>query len=54
LEALERRVVEMRREAFQVLQTLIDCAGLFDPYAPESQRRKQIARLREQWDRKAG
>jgi hypothetical protein len=26
----------------------------FDPYAPEAQRRQQIAQLREKLDRKAG
>jgi lipopolysaccharide export system ATP-binding protein len=54
IEALERRDVEMRRHAFQVLQTLVDCSSLFDPFAPESQRRQQIARLREKFERKAG
>jgi lipopolysaccharide export system ATP-binding protein len=54
IEALERRDVEMRRQAFQVLQLLTDGAVLFDPFAPESQRRQQIARLREQFERKAG
>jgi lipopolysaccharide export system ATP-binding protein len=54
LEALERRDVEMRRQAFQVLQNLVECTSLFDPYAPESQRRQQIARLREKFERKAG
>jgi lipopolysaccharide export system ATP-binding protein len=54
LEALERRDVELRRQAFQVLQALTDCAGLFDPYAPEKQRRQQLARLREKCERRAG
>jgi lipopolysaccharide export system ATP-binding protein len=54
LEALERRDVEMRRQAFQVLQPLLGGSATFDPYAPESQRRQQIARLRENLDRKAG
>jgi lipopolysaccharide export system ATP-binding protein len=54
IEALERRDVEMRRQAFQVLQTLAECAGLFDPYAPEKQRRQQLARLREKCERRAG
>jgi lipopolysaccharide export system ATP-binding protein len=53
IEALERRDVEMRRQAFQVLQMLIDCTGLFDPFAPESQRRQQIAHLRDKLERKA-
>jgi lipopolysaccharide export system ATP-binding protein len=54
LEALERRDVEMRRQAFQVLQPILGGGATFDPYAPESQRRQQIARLRETFDRKAG
>jgi lipopolysaccharide export system ATP-binding protein len=54
LEALERRDVEMRRQAYQVLQMLAECGSMFDPYAPESQRRQQIARLREKFGRKAG
>jgi lipopolysaccharide export system ATP-binding protein len=53
LEALTRRDVEMRRLAFGVLQNLIQGA-LFDPYAPEAQRRQQIADLRERYERKAG
>lgn len=54
LEALERRDVELRRQAFAVLQRIIGNAGVFDPYAPESQRRQQIAELRGRFDRKAG
>jgi lipopolysaccharide export system ATP-binding protein len=54
LEALERRDVELRRQAYEVLQLLLDCAGLFDPYAPEAQRKRQIAALRERFTRKAG
>jgi lipopolysaccharide export system ATP-binding protein len=54
IEALERRDVEMRRQAFDVLQTLVDCETLFDPFAPEGQRRQQIIRLRDQFGRKAG
>jgi lipopolysaccharide export system ATP-binding protein len=54
LEALARRDVEMRRQAYQVLQLLADCGSMFDPYAPESQRRQQLARLREKFERKAG
>lgn len=53
LEALERRDVEMRRRAFEVLQRLLDGA-VFDAYAPEAQRRQQIAVLREKMERKAG
>ena len=54
IEALERRDVELRRQAFQILQTILQGAATFDPYAPEAQRRQQIASLREQYDRKAG
>ncbi|MBV9125156.1 MAG: LPS export ABC transporter ATP-binding protein [Planctomycetes bacterium] len=53
LEALERRDVEMRRQAFLVLQTILQGTAAFDPYAPEAQRRQQIAFLRERLDRKA-
>ena len=54
LEALERRDVEMRRQAFAVLRRLLDGGAAFDPYAPEAQRRQQLAMIRERWERKAG
>ncbi len=54
LEALERRDVELRRQAFDILQRLLGNQAEFDPYAPESQRRQQIAHLRERTERKAG
>jgi lipopolysaccharide export system ATP-binding protein len=54
LEALERRDVELRRHAFEILQRLLGGAVEFDPYAPEAQRRQQIALLRERGERKAG
>jgi lipopolysaccharide export system ATP-binding protein len=54
LEALERRDVEMRRQAYMVILTILDGVASFDPYAPEAQRRQQIAHLREQLSRKAG
>jgi lipopolysaccharide export system ATP-binding protein len=54
LEALERRDVELRRQAFAVLQRLLECGPLFDPYAPEAQRRQQVAQLRERLERRAG
>ncbi len=54
LEALERRDVELRRQAFEVLQRLLGGHAEFDPYAPEAQRRQQIAHLRERTERKAG
>jgi lipopolysaccharide export system ATP-binding protein len=54
LEALERRDVEMRRQAHQVLQNILNSAVAFDPYAPEALRRQQLAHLREHFERKAG
>jgi lipopolysaccharide export system ATP-binding protein len=53
LEALERRDVELRRLGFEVLQRLAPGAA-FDPYAPEGQRKQQIAFIRETLGRKAG
>jgi lipopolysaccharide export system ATP-binding protein len=53
LDALERRDVELRRQAFCVLQ-LIDESVNFDPFAPEAQRRQQVADLRTQFQRRAG
>jgi lipopolysaccharide export system ATP-binding protein len=54
LEALERRDVDMRRQAFAALQRILDSDITFDPYAPEALRRQQLANLREQLERKAG
>jgi lipopolysaccharide export system ATP-binding protein len=54
LEAMERRDVELRRNAFDVLQHLLNGTAVFDPYAPEVQRRQQLAVLRERYERKAG
>jgi lipopolysaccharide export system ATP-binding protein len=54
LEAMERRDVELRRHAFEILQRLLGDQIDFDPYAPEAQRRQQIAHLRERCERKAG
>lgn len=54
LEALERRDVEMRRQALVVLQQLLKGTVIFDPYAPEAQRRQQLTVLRERFERKAG
>jgi hypothetical protein len=50
---LERRDVELRRQAFAVLQQILGNGAAFDPYAPEAQRRQQIAMLREKLERKA-
>jgi lipopolysaccharide export system ATP-binding protein len=47
VEALEWRHVEMRRRAFEVLRRLFGAPVPFDPYAPEPQRRQQLAALRE-------
>jgi lipopolysaccharide export system ATP-binding protein len=46
LEALERRDVELRRAALAVLRRLAEGAE-FDPFAPEAERRRQLAALRE-------
>jgi lipopolysaccharide export system ATP-binding protein len=54
LTVLERRDVEMRRQAVQVLQAILKRSIAFDPYAPEALRRQQLTALREQFDRKAG
>jgi lipopolysaccharide export system ATP-binding protein len=54
LAALERRDVEMRRQALGVLQTILNRPLVFDPYAPEILRRQQLASLRDQFERKAG
>jgi hypothetical protein len=51
LDALERRDVELRRRAFMVLQHICGPDTRFDPYAPEAQRRQQIAALRERLTR---
>ena len=53
IETLERRDVELRRQAFAVLQQILGNGTAFDPYAPEAQRRQQIAMLREKLERKA-
>jgi lipopolysaccharide export system ATP-binding protein len=47
LDALERRDVELRRQAFEALQQLVGGQLQFDPYAPEAQRRQQLAALRD-------
>ncbi len=54
LEALERRDVEMRRLACQVLQNILHHPLAFDPFAPEAQRRQQLSDLRGKLERKAG
>jgi lipopolysaccharide export system ATP-binding protein len=54
LAALERRDVELRRQALQVLQTILKRPVAFDPYAPEALRRQQLHALRDLYERKAG
>jgi lipopolysaccharide export system ATP-binding protein len=54
LQALDRRDVELRRQAFATLQRIVGPTGEFDPYAPESLRRLQLGLLRESLSRKAG
>ncbi len=54
LEALERRDVDLRVAALEVLRRLLGVGADFDPHAPEAQRRHQLSVLREQFARKAG
>lgn len=54
IEALERRHVEVRKAAYQVLRRLVPDIAPFDPYAPEAQRLLQIAQIREGSLRRAG
>ncbi len=54
LEALERRDVDLRLAAFEVLRRLVGEGADFDPHAPEAHRRRQLAVLRERAARKAG
>ena len=54
LAALERRDVELRQRAVQVLQAILRRQVAFDPFAPEALRRQQLAALRESYERKAG
>ena len=54
LEALERRDVDLRLAALEVLKNLVGDGIDFEPHAPEAQRRRQLAALREQLARKAG
>lgn len=54
LSALERRDVEIRRQAQHVLQKILQRTLVFDPYAPEATRRQQLAAIRDHLERKAG
>jgi hypothetical protein len=45
--------MEMRRRVFEVLQRLVP-GVLFDPFAPEGERRQQLAALQARAERRAG
>ncbi len=47
LDGLERREIEIRFRAFQILQHLFADPLAFDPYAPEEMRSQQLLQLRE-------
>ncbi|VTS05691.1 LPS export ABC transporter ATP-binding protein [Tuwongella immobilis] len=52
--ALERRDVNLRHRAWQVVQQILVISGGYDPFAPEDQRRRQLAQLRDATERRAG
>jgi len=54
LAALDRPDVELRHQVVNVLQAILKRPVAFDPYAPQAQRKQQLASLREQLERKAG
>ena len=54
LNALERRDAELRQHAVEVMQTILKHPIPFDSFAPEAARKKQLAALRELFERKAG
>ena len=54
LGALERRDPELRQNAVDVLQTILSHPIPFDAFAVEATRKKQLAALRELFERKAG
>jgi lipopolysaccharide export system ATP-binding protein len=54
LAALERRDAELRQQVVAVLQTILNGAIPFDPFAPEVVRKQQLAALRDKLERKAG
>lgn len=54
LSALERRDVELRQGAVQVLQAILQYPVHFDPFGTEATRRAQLQALRDQLERKAG
>ena len=54
LNALERRDVELRQNAVEVLEAILSHPIPFDAFAPEAARKKQLLALRELFERKAG
>jgi lipopolysaccharide export system ATP-binding protein len=54
LAAMDRGDVELRRRALLVLQHICGSGIAFDPFAPEPQRRQQLAALNELFLRRAG
>jgi lipopolysaccharide export system ATP-binding protein len=54
LEAMDRRDADMRQVACEVLERILGAPIAFDAFAPEAQRRQQLALLRERLERKAG
>jgi lipopolysaccharide export system ATP-binding protein len=54
LSALERPDVELRHQVVAALQAIFERPIAFDAYAPQAQRKQQLASLREQLERRAG
>lgn len=54
LSALERRDAELRQQAVDVLAAILNHPIPFDAFAPEATRKKQLAALRDLFERKAG
>lgn len=54
IDALGRRDVELRCQVHAVLEEVTGTKISFDPYAPEAMRRRQIAAIRQLWERRAG
>ena len=47
-------LVELRRQAFEIVRHIMQREVSFDPYAPEAMRRHQLMLLREHVEKKAG
>jgi lipopolysaccharide export system ATP-binding protein len=54
LAAMERHEMILRDRAFYVLQKIVDARLIFEPYAPEVDRRHQVNLIRRQLERRAG